>query len=119
MISLPAQIASIYALKEEAYYLKRYKETHKLRNSLRDEHNKIGIDEIIPGVANFIMFHINNDKFSASAIVKECKKEKLYLRDVTGMGRSFNDNAIRMAVKDKNTNNKMIKVLRECLEKYN
>ena len=119
VISLPAQIASTYALKEEDYYLKRYKETHELRDNLKSEVKKIGIDEIIPGIANFIMFHFKSEKFSASAIVNECKKQKLYLRDISGMGSSFNDNAIRMAVKDINTNKKMIKTFRECLNKFN
>ena len=52
-------------------------------------------------------------------IVNECKKKKLYLRDLSGMGSAFEDNAIRMAVKDINTNKKMIKILRECINKFN
>ena len=52
------------------------------------------------------MFNVNGDKYSASRIVNECKKKKLYLRDLSGMGSAFEDNAIRMAVKDRNTNKK-------------
>ena len=115
VISLPAQIASTYALKEEVYYLKRYQETHILRESLKLELYKLGISEIIPGVANFLMFHFMDETLSASKIVNECKKKKLYLRDISGMGSSFNDNAIRIAVKDKKTNKKMIKILKDCL----
>ena len=65
------------------------------------------------------MFHLNSDKFSASRIVNECKKKKLYLRDISGMGSCFNDNAIRMAVKDRSTNKKMIKTFEECINKFN
>ena len=119
VISLPAQIASSYALKEEDYYLKKYQETNELRAALILELKQIGIDEIVPGIANFIMFHFSSDKFSASRIVNECKKKKLYLRDISGMGSSLKDNAIRMAVKDINTNKKMIKVFRECINKLN
>ena len=119
VISLPAQIAATYALKQEDYYIKKYQETHELRDKLKLQLKLIGIDEIIPGVANFIMFHVGNDKFSASRIVNECKLKKLYLRDLSGMGTSFEDDAIRMAVKDLNTNNKMIAILRECLNKFN
>ena len=119
VISLPAQIAATYALKQEDYYLKKYQETHELRDKLELQLKQIGIDEIIPGIANFIMFHVGNDKFSASRIVNECKLKKLYLRDLSGMGTSFEDDAIRMAVKDLNTNNKMIAILRECLNKFN
>ena len=119
VISLPAQIAATYALKQEDYYIKKYQETHELRDKLELQLKQIGIDEIIPGIANFIMFHVGNDKFSASRIVNECKLKKLYLRDLSGMGTSFEDDAIRMAVKDLNTNNKMIVILRECLNKFN
>ena len=119
VISLPAQIAATYALKQEDYYIKKYQETHELRNKLELQLKQIGIDEIIPGIANFIMFHVGNDKFSASRIVNECKLKKLYLRDLSGMGTSFEDDAIRMAVKDLNTNNKMIAILRDCLNKFN
>ena len=52
-------------------------------------------------------------------IVNECKKKKLYLRDLSGMGSAFKDNAIRMAVKDRNTNKKMIKIFRECINQFN
>ena len=119
VISLPAQIAATYALKQEDYYIKKYQETHELRDKLELQLKQIGIDEIIPGIANFIMFHVSNDKFSASRIVNECKIKKLYLRDLSGMGTSFEDDAIRMAVKDLNTNNKMIAILRDCLNKLN
>ena len=119
IISLPAQIAATYALKQEDYYIKKYQETHELRDKLELQLKQIGIDEIIPGIANFIMFHVGNDKFSASRIVNECKLKKLYLRDLSGMGKSFEDDAIRMAVKDLNTNNKMIAILRDCLNKFN
>lgn len=119
VISLPAQIAATYALKQEDYYIKKYQETHELRDKLELQLKQIGIDEIIPGIANFIMFHVGNDKFSASRIVNECKLKKLYLRDLSGMGTSFEDDAIRMAVKDLNTNNKMIAILRDCLNKFN
>lgn len=119
VISLPAQIAATYALKQEDYYIKKYQETHELRDKLELQLKQIGIDEIIPGIANFIMFHVGNDKFSASRIVNECKLKKLYLRDLSGMGTSFEDDAIRMAVKDLNTNNKMIVILRDCLNKFN
>ena len=72
-----------------------------------------------PNNGRWTMFHISNDKFSASRIVNACKIKKLYLRDLSGMGTSFEDDAIRMAVKDLNTNNKMIAILRDCIHKFN
>ena len=71
---------------------------------------KIGINEIIPGVANFIMFHLPNDFKSVSSIISECRKKGLYLRDVSGMGTSIGTNAMRMAVKDSATNKRMMEI---------
>ena len=119
VVSLPAQIASTYALKEEDYYNQKYQETNILRENIISELRRIGINEIIPGVANFIMFHINSETYSATELVKECRKKKLYLRDLSGMCSSSKDNAIRMAVKDMKTNKKMLQKFEESLNKLN
>ena len=109
-ISLPAQIAATYALESDSYYMEKYQETHKLRNELVAKLKDIGINEIIPGVANFIMFHLPNDFKSVSSIISECRKKGLYLRDVSGMGTSIGTNAMRMAVKDSATNKRMMEI---------
>lgn len=109
-ISLPAQIAATYALESDSYYMEKYQETHNLKNELVAKLKDIGINEIIPGVANFIMFHLPNDFKSVSSIISECRKKGLYLRDVSGMGTSIGTNAMRMAVKDSATNKRMMEI---------
>ncbi len=113
-ISLPAQISALYALKQESYYFNRYNETNELRKQLVLNLEGLGINEIVPGVANFLMFHVPREFKSVSLIIKECRKHGLYLRDISTMG-SCIDNAIRMAVKDSNTNKLMIQILQKVL----
>ena len=114
-ISLPAQIAATYALQSKDYYDIKYKETHFLRGKLIEELKNIGIKEIIPGIANFIMFHLPDKKNTSDDIIEKCKKEGLFLRNVKGMGSDMGDYVIRIAVKDEKTNNKMIKILKKIM----
>ncbi len=114
-ISLPAQIAATYALQSNSYYFEKYQETHDLRKGLVVKLKDIGIDEIIPGVANFIMFHLPPDFKSVSSIISECRKKGLFLRDASGMGTSIGKSAMRMAVKDDATNKRMIEIFKAAV----
>jgi histidinol-phosphate/aromatic aminotransferase/cobyric acid decarboxylase-like protein len=114
-ISLPAQIAAAHALKAHDYYTLRYRETHKLRTELITGLHELGISEIIPGCANFVMLHLPIDCDDAHSIVNICRTHGLYLRDVSGMGSVLGNHAIRIAVKDATTNQRMLKVLKKVL----
>jgi len=114
-VSLPAQIAATHALKAHDYYSLRYQETHKLRTHLIEGLNRLGISEVIPGCANFIMFHLPMECESARSIVKKCRTHGLYLRDAAGMGSEVGNRAIRIAVKDEVTNQRMLNILENVL----
>jgi histidinol-phosphate/aromatic aminotransferase/cobyric acid decarboxylase-like protein len=116
-ISLPAQVAAISALKDEIYYKEKYSETHKLRNILRQELLKIGIEEVIEGIGNFLLFYLPS-QIHAYAFVQACKEENLFLRDVSNMGKSLGNNAVRIAVKDGKTNLKMVSIIKKVLNKF-
>jgi histidinol-phosphate/aromatic aminotransferase/cobyric acid decarboxylase-like protein len=115
-ISLPAQVAAIMALKDEKYYKEKYLETHRLRNILRQELLKIGIEEVIEGIGNFLLFYLPS-QIQAFAFVQACKEENLFLRDVSNMGMTLGNNAVRIAIKDEQTNNKMIFIINNVLKK--
>ncbi|MBC7759598.1 MAG: aminotransferase class I/II-fold pyridoxal phosphate-dependent enzyme [Phormidesmis sp. FL-bin-119] len=115
-VSLPAQAAAIMALKDEEYYLKKYAETRKLRSSLKQKLLKIGISEVIEGVANFLLFYLP-PKVQLFQFLQLCKKENLFLRDVSNMGKSLRDNMVRIAVKDEKTNDKMVYIIEGVLKK--
>ncbi len=114
-VSLPAQIAATHALKSHDYYRMRYRETHKLRTELICGLRHLGISEIIPGCANFVMFHLPMECDSARSIVQKCRTHGLYLRDTAGMGSTIGSRSIRIAVKDEETNQRMLNVLDNVL----
>lgn len=116
-VSLPGQIAATYALQSQDYYAMRYKETHDLRAKLIDGLQQIGINEIIPGKANFVMFHLPADVEDATTIVMKCREHGLYIRDVSELGSAMGNRAIRMAVKDAETNIRMLRIFENVLIK--
>ena len=114
-VSLPAQIAATYALQSPDYYTMRYLETNELRKELMNNLQQLGITEIIPGVANFVMFHLPEGDYTAASIVIKCREQGLYLRDVSEMGSEVGSRAMRIAVKDSSTNQHMLKILENAL----
>ena len=114
-VSLPAQIAATYVLHANDYYAKRYWETKDLREKLVQELSAMGITEIIPGIANFVMFHLPETMDTAESIVKTCRDQGLFLRNVAGMGSEVGRRAMRMAVKDEETNNRMLEIFRTTI----
>jgi len=110
-VSLPAQAAAIVALRDIAYYEEKYKETHVLRNKLKQQLFKLGITEVVDGVSNFLLFYLPVHFPPKGIFLDRCMKQNLFLRDVQNMGEDLRGNAIRIAVKDERTNNKMIDII--------
>ncbi len=114
-LSLLAQAAAIAALKDSEYYKEKYTETHVLRNNLKRKLFELGITEVIDGMANFLLFYLPDSFPPKDIFLDRCKKQNLFLRDVHNMGKNLGNNAIRIAIKDKNTNNKMIDIIAQTL----
>ena len=72
-LRLPAQVAAVKALGDSAYYEDRYRETRKLRQHLIEGLRAIGIREIVPGQANFVMFHLEPDQPSAAKVHRKAQ----------------------------------------------
>ncbi len=115
-VSLAAQMAAIAALKSPDYYAGRYQETHVLRAALVEELNRLGITETVPGIANFVLFYLPDHSPDTATVLERCREQGLYLRDVKAMGSSMGEGAVRLAVKDADTNQRMINILRDALE---
>lgn len=116
-VSLPAQAAAITALKDEDYYKERYLETHYLRKKLMQELLNIGAVEVIDGVANFLLFYLP-PHIPVQNFIELCREENLFLRDVSNMGRNLGASAVRIAVKDEETNNKMISIMQSVITTF-
>jgi histidinol-phosphate/aromatic aminotransferase/cobyric acid decarboxylase-like protein/GNAT superfamily N-acetyltransferase len=116
-VSLPAQVAAARALQSPAYYADRFAETHRLRERLAAGLRGLGIREIVPAVANYLLFHIPEDAPDAGSLIDACRAEGLFLRDAGKMGTGMGDRAIRIAVKDAITNRRMLAILGQVLSR--
>ncbi len=116
-VSLLAQVAAVKALGESGYYQERYRETRKLRQQLIEGLREIGIQEIVPGQGNFVMFHLEPAQPSAATVLTEAKKLGIFLRDPSSMGCKVGRRALRVTVKDKETNKRVLAVLESVLSR--
>ena len=110
-VSLPAQVAAVAALQDPGYYSERYLQTQALRSQLVDGLVGLGKTEVVPGVANFVLCHLDPDGPDASTVLDRCREYDLYLRDVSTMSSRLGPHAFRIAVKDSDTNQRMVKIL--------
>jgi histidinol-phosphate/aromatic aminotransferase/cobyric acid decarboxylase-like protein len=85
-----------------------------LREELSAALRQLGWD-VLPGSANFLLCHLPLDHPEASALVTACSKRKLFLRDVSSMGKCFDTRVLRVAVKDATTNQAIVNILRVTL----
>jgi histidinol-phosphate/aromatic aminotransferase/cobyric acid decarboxylase-like protein/GNAT superfamily N-acetyltransferase len=115
-VSLPSQIAALVALKEDHYYEKCYEQTHLLREEFSKELLKINSLEVLQSKANFVLCYLPENGIDAETVVSKCKEMGLYIRDVSNMGNNFNKHTIRIAIKDKETNQKMLKIIKQVLD---
>jgi histidinol-phosphate/aromatic aminotransferase/cobyric acid decarboxylase-like protein len=113
-VSLPGQIAACEALKSISYYEEKWQETHKLREEFACELKQLGW-KVFPGCANFLLCQLPPDQPPLRDLVDGCRKQKLYLRDVTSMGKRFDQHTLRVAIKDKRTNLRLLQIIRQTL----
>ena len=115
-VSLPGQIAAVRALEDPEYYEARFAETRVLRRRLVEALRPLNW-EVFPGVANFVLCHLPEDGPDAESLITRCRERGLFLRNVATMGNGLGNRAIRIAVKDADTLQRMIDILLEvaCL----
>jgi len=114
VISMPAQLAGVYALDDPSYYEARYKETHILREAFSSELSEIGL-EVFSSVANFLLCKLPEGGKCAKDVVGACVLEGVYLRDVSSMGTSIGANYLRIAVKNKLDNERILNALKTAI----
>jgi len=117
-VSLPAQIAAVIAINDDEYYLKCYKETHRLRSKLVKGLEQLNTMKAYKSTTNFILFKLYSTGPNAKKLVQLCKEKGLFLRDVSNMGKNLGNYTIRIAVKDNDTNQRMINILRKIFQEY-
>ena len=115
VVSLPAQVAAVRALQDPDYYRARYAETARLREQLAAKLISLGL-EVVPGVANFLLCHLPSGGPDAATVVRHCRERGLFVRDAGAMGSQLGSHALRIAVKDGETNQRMLTILAPALQ---
>ena len=110
VVSLPAQVAAVRALADPEYYEAMRGETRLLRAELAGELAALGWG-VVPGSANFLLSHLPDEGPDARELVAACKRHGLFVRDAAVMGSSLGGRAVRIAVKDAETNGRMVGIL--------
>jgi len=61
--------------------------------------------------------NVDQDLYEARipTVSEACRRQMLFLRDVLSMGKCFDRRTIRIAVKDRKTNTRMLEILRAVL----
>jgi histidinol-phosphate/aromatic aminotransferase/cobyric acid decarboxylase-like protein len=115
-VSLPAQVAGVKAMQDAEYYQQRYQETRMLRAELVGGLREIGFVEVVPSVANYLLAHLPETGVAAATVVTRCRMQGLFLRNVQGVGSELGTHALRIAVKDRDTNRRMLTILSHVLD---
>jgi histidinol-phosphate aminotransferase len=116
-VSTAAQILAIEALKDIEYYKGKWKETSKLREEFIKELRDIPNIKIYSGEGNFFLVELLN-KLSGSAqeVVKKLSEKNVFVRDADSMSEQFHKSYVRIAVKDADTNKKIVAALKNILK---
>jgi histidinol-phosphate/aromatic aminotransferase/cobyric acid decarboxylase-like protein/GNAT superfamily N-acetyltransferase len=117
VVGLLGQVAAVEALRDPQYYAGRYAETRDLREELLGKLRQLGGIEVQDGAANFLLCRLSESGPDAASVLKACRSQGLFLRDATALGTRLGRRAIRIAVKDRETNGRMLEILRGALRR--
>jgi|ERR1022692_3856884 histidinol-phosphate/aromatic aminotransferase/cobyric acid decarboxylase-like protein len=110
-VSLPAQVAAVKALEDPEYYAARYRETHLLREALAASLRVAGFD-VVPSVGNFLLCQLPAESAPAATVSRRCRMRGLYVRDAGEISPRLGARALRIAVKDEQTNQRIVEILK-------
>lgn len=114
-VSLPAQLAAIRALQATEYYQGCYRQTARLRCRLAEGLRDLGVfTEVLEGVANWVLCFLPVGEYDATAIAERCRGMGLFVRTARGTGDGLGAHALRIAVKDDDTQARMLAILQDA-----
>lgn len=113
-VGLPTQLAAVRALADPDHYRSHWRHTAVLRGRLTRELAELGWD-VIPATANFVLAHLPPSDPTAADLVRRTAATGVFLRDVGSMGSDLGDRAVRVAVKDEATLDRILTSIRAAL----
>jgi histidinol-phosphate/aromatic aminotransferase/cobyric acid decarboxylase-like protein len=115
VVSLPAQVAAVHALRDPAYYAARYRQTSCLRDELAAILRRAARVEVLAGVLNAVLCLLPEDGPDASAVAAVCRERGLFVRDCGVTCPSLGRHALRISVKDAATNRRTVEIFAASL----
>lgn len=110
VVGLPGQLAAVRALQDPAYYRARWRETHVLREELAGGLQGLGW-KVLSGSINLLLCQLPTDGPDAATLIARCQGQGLWLRSAAAISARLDGRAIRVAVKDGETNQRMVGIL--------
>jgi histidinol-phosphate/aromatic aminotransferase/cobyric acid decarboxylase-like protein/GNAT superfamily N-acetyltransferase len=114
VVSLVAQVAAVRALEAETYYRMRWQQTAELRVQLAAGLMDLGW-EILSGSANFLLGFLPANGPTTDQLIEAARAHHLFLRNPSASCPALGDRAVRIAVKDAATQQKMLSLLQEVM----
>lgn len=116
-VGLFGQIAGVIALQNEKYYTQQYKKVllakQKMLSVLTGAEKK-GKIKIFDSCANFFLLRLVNE--SAKEVVAKLTTKNIFIRNCDSVSKQFQDNFIRIAVKDSKSNRIVVKELLKLIQ---
>lgn len=113
-ISLFGQIAAIEALKDGPYYRMMYDNTSRLRADVLSQLRTFPSIKVYDSAANFYLLELLYED-TAREICEALARQNIYVRNPDSMSTQFNNKFIRIAVKNKPSNDTIISALKNVL----
>ena len=115
-VSLPAQVAAVHALRASDYYAACYFKTHELREYLAQGLRTIcPSSEVVGGAGNWLLWYPPSAGPSPAEIARRCRTHGLFIREFDGPHRETGGDVLRLAVKDLDTQKRMLGILEWAL----
>jgi histidinol-phosphate/aromatic aminotransferase/cobyric acid decarboxylase-like protein len=70
---------------------------------------------VVPGLINCLLCRLPQEGPDAATIVRKSRERDLFLRDAGAMGTRLGSHLLRIAVKDAETNARMVEILTQVL----
>ncbi|HEY0604722.1 MAG TPA: histidinol-phosphate transaminase [Herpetosiphonaceae bacterium] len=116
-VSFAGQLAGIQALDDATYYQQKYQATHQLRDELTQSLSRIPWLHVYPSTTNFVLVELLEQHMSAQEIVQRLKAERIYLRNADSMSVHFGDKFLRIAVKARDQQQRIVAGLAGCADR--
>jgi histidinol-phosphate/aromatic aminotransferase/cobyric acid decarboxylase-like protein len=114
IVGFPGQVAAIRALADAPYYEGRYAETRTLRRELATRLRDLSLD-VHEGETASVLVHLGDHEPPAARVRDAVARVGVFLRDASDFGPSMGSSTLRVSVKDRASNERIVAALASAL----